>query len=89
LEGRTNATLKVDSGSGSVTFVLPDGVGLRLVVRDNGSGSVNPRADMDLVDDLNDDDDDVGIWETPGYDQADYQIEIIFDDAGSGSINLR
>jgi hypothetical protein len=89
LEGRTNATIEVDSGSGSVTFILPDDVGLRLVVRDGGSGSVNPRADMDLADDLNDDDDDVGIWETPGYDQADYQIEIIIDDAGSGSINLR
>jgi hypothetical protein len=89
LEGRTNATLEVDTGSGSVTFILPDGVGLRLVVRDDGSGSVNPRADMDLVDDLHDDDDDVGIWETPGYDQAAYQIEIIIEDAGSGSINLR
>lgn len=89
LEGQTNATLEVDSGSGSVTFILPDGVGLRLVVRDSASGSVNPRADMDLVDDLNDDDDDVGIWETPGYDEAEYQIEIVFDDAGSGSISLR
>jgi hypothetical protein len=89
LEGSTNATLEVDSGSGSVTFTLPDGVGLRLVVRDSGSGSVNPRSDMDLVDDLNDDDRDVGIWETPGYDDEEYQIEIIFDDAGSGSINLR
>lgn len=89
LDGQSNATLQVDSGSGSVTFILPDDVGLRLVVRDGGSGSVNPRSDMDLVDDLHDDDDDVGIWETAGYDQAEYQIEIIFDDAGSGSINLR
>ena len=87
--GQSNLTIEVDSGSGSVNFELPDGVGLRLVVRDSGSGSVNPHPDMDLVDDLNDDDRDIGIWETPGYDNEEYQIEIIFDDAGSGSINLQ
>ena len=86
---QSNLSIEVDSGSGSVTFELPDGVGLRLVVRDSGSGSVSPHPDMDLVDDLGDDDDDVGIWETPGYDSEEYQIEIVFGDAGSGSINLR
>jgi hypothetical protein len=88
-DGGSNLTIEVDSGSGSVSFELPDGVGLRLVVRDSASGSVNPHGDMVLVDDLGDDDNDVGIWETPGYDDEEYQIEIIFDDAGSGSINLR
>lgn len=84
----TNVEAQIDGGSGSVEINLPGDVGVRLVVRDRGSGNVRVPGNYNMVDDMDDNDSDTGIWESPGYDDAAYRIEIRFD-PGSGSLTLR
>lgn len=84
VEGRFN----IDGGSGSTEIDVDGDVGVRVVVRDSGSGSVRVPSSFDLVDDLNDNDRDTGIWESDNYDSASHQIEISFD-PGSGSFTVR
>ena len=84
----TNVEARIDGGSGSVEINLPGDVGVRVVIRDSGSGSVRVPRSYDLVDDEGDNDSDTGIWESEGYSDAAYRIEISFD-PGSGSFTLR
>jgi hypothetical protein len=79
---------RIDGGSGSLDINVPNDVGVRLVVRDGGSGSINVPLSYDLIDDMDDKDRDTGIWETEGYENALHKIEITFD-PGSGSFDLR
>lgn len=81
----TNGRFELEGGSGSVQFQLPSDAGVRVEVRDEGSGSVSLPGDLDQVDE-GDDDPDTGVWESDNFDQADNQIEIIIVDMGSGSI---
>lgn len=78
----------IDGGSGSTEIDVDGDVGVRVIVRDSGSGSVRVPNDFDLVDDMNDSDGDTGIWESDNYDSASHQIEISFD-PGSGSFTVR
>ncbi len=78
----------INGGSGSTEIDLDGDLGVRVVVRDGGSGSVRVPGSYDLVDDLDDDDRDTGIWESDNYDSATYKIEIRFD-PGSGSFTVR
>jgi hypothetical protein len=81
-------TLDISGGSGSTKIDVDGDVGVRVVVRDGGSGSVRVPGSYDLVDDLNDDDRDTGIWESDNYDSAAHTVEITFD-PGSGSFTVR
>lgn len=75
---------EIDGGSGSMTIDVPEGVGLRIDLED-GSGSFHPGDRLRLVSgDLDDD----SVWETDGYDNADYQVEL-FVDQGSGSLRIK
>ncbi len=85
---RSNIEAQIDGGSGSLTINIPNNVGTRIVIRDSGSGSVHISNDYSLVDNLGDDDRDIGIWESEGYDDALHRIEVTFD-PGSGSFTLR
>ena len=80
--------MRIDGESGSISIDVPGDVGVRVVVRDRGSGSVNVPGSYLLVDDMGDADRDTGIWETDGYSSAAHRVEITFD-PGSGSFNLR
>jgi hypothetical protein len=80
--------MRIEGGSGSISIDVPGDVGVRVVIRDRGSGSVRVPASYLLVDDMGDDDRDTGIWETDGYSSAAHRIEITFD-PGSGSFTLR
>ena len=80
--------MRIDGGSGSVNIDVPGDVGVRVVIRDRGSGSVSIPGSYLLVDDMGDDDRDTGIWETDGYINAAHRVEITFE-PGSGSFNLR
>ena len=79
---------RIDGGSGSVNVDVPNDVGVQVVIRDSGSGSIHIPGDYRLVDDMGDDDRDTGIWESEGFSSALHQIEIDFD-PGSGSFTLR
>jgi len=84
----TDMEARIDGGSGSIDIDFPADVGVRVVIRDGGSGSVHVPSSFDLLDDMDDNDSDTGIWESEDYDDASHKIEITFD-PGSGSFNLR
>ena len=85
---RVNIEAQIEGGSGSLTIDVPNNVGVRVVIRDDGSGSVHIPGNYTLVDDLGEDDRDIGIWESAGYDDAAHRVEITFDPS-SGSFTLR
>lgn len=80
--------MRIDGGSGSITIDVPGDVGVRVVIRDRGSGSVSIPGSYLLLDDMGDNERDTGIWETDGFSSAAHRIEITFD-PGSGSFKLR
>jgi hypothetical protein len=80
--------MRIDGGSGDITIDVPGDVGVRIVIRDRGSGSVRVPASYLLVDDIGDDDRDTGIWETDGFSSTAHRVEITFD-PGSGDFRLR
>jgi len=84
----SNIEAQIEGGSGSLTINVPKNAGVRVVIRDSGSGSVHMPGNYTLVDDLRDDDRDIGIWESEGYNDATHRVEITFD-PGSGSFRLR
>lgn len=88
LPAATSLTARINSGSGSVNIDLPSGdVALRVEVQNGGSGSINlPNA---LTRTVGRSGDDEGVWESAGYTSAQNKINIIFEDVGSGSINVR
>ncbi len=81
----TSLTIRLDGASGSIRLDSPAGSAVRLEVRDDGSGSVNPRSDMTRISGNGKE----GVWETPGYGSAAHKILIICEDLGSGSFSLR
>ena len=84
----SDVELRIEGGSGSLDIDIPDDVGVRVVIRERGSGSVSVPIQYDLVDDMDDNDRDTGIWETEGFSDASHKVEITFD-PGSGSFKIR
>jgi len=78
-------SLKLDTGSGAVRVDVPDGAAVRVEVRDDGSGGLSMGGGLQQVSG----DDDTGVWETPGFEDAAQQIVIVFTDRSSGSITVR
>ena len=79
-------TVRADGGSGELTIDVPEDAAVRLDVREGGSGSVRVPSRFERT---RRGDDDEGTWETPGYDSADHKIEIVIEDLGSGSVQVR
>ena len=84
----SNVYARIEGASGSTDINVPNNVGVRVVVRDSGSGSVDVPNSYNLVDDIDDNDRDTGIWESEGYEGFDNKIEITFY-PGSGSFDVR
>ncbi|HZU85906.1 MAG TPA: hypothetical protein VFF78_00395, partial [Anaerolineaceae bacterium] len=82
----TTLTMKVDGASGAMDFSLPEGSGVRVEVRDSGSGSVRLPSDLTRIQAGEDDE---GVWESGNYATAAYKILLIINDVGSGSMNIR
>lgn len=74
---------EIDGSSGSLSIELPEDVGLKLTL-DDGSGSYNPGDRLRFV---SGDMDDLSVWETEGYGNADYKIELTIDQ-GSGRLTI-
>jgi hypothetical protein len=86
LPADTNLTMTVNSGSGSVNMALPSGVEFRAELRNGGSGSFNLPSGMTRISGNSDEDE--GVWQTAGYENADYHLIIVIQDQGSGSVNI-
>jgi hypothetical protein len=78
-------TMRLHSGSGSVAVDVPEGAAVRLEVRDRGSGGLNVLGTMAQVSG----DDREGVWQTPGFDEAQTRIDLVVTRRGSGSITVR
>lgn len=76
----------VRGGSGSLRVEVPAGQGLRVEVRDSGSGSV--RLPSGLTE-LERGEGDRGVWESPGYGAAAHKTLLVVEDMGSGSLEVR
>jgi hypothetical protein len=86
LPANATLTIRLDGGSGSIHIRLPAGAAVRFEVRSSGSGSVNRPSSLSQASPGANRKE--GVWQTAGYDQAAYQIDIICDGLGSGSITL-
>lgn len=75
----SDLTGTLTANAGSIEVCAPAGAGLRLTAPTNIFGS-NDFSDQGLVQDGD-------TWETPGYDEADYQIDLVTK-ANAGSISL-
>lgn len=84
----TNLTVQLDGGSGSISVELPAGAKVRVEAQDDGSGSLNLPKGLVRISGA-DEDRDLGVWESAGYETANYQVLILILDAGSGSINIQ
>lgn len=85
LPADTNLTLSADGGSGSINLQLPADVAVRIEVLGSGSGSLNLPRGLTQIEEGNDDE---GVWETAGYANAAQRILIRIEDIGSGSVNI-
>ncbi|HEX6384709.1 MAG TPA: DUF5668 domain-containing protein [Anaerolineae bacterium] len=83
LPGEGQVTAEIDGGSGSLVLFLPASMAARVEV-DGGSGSFNPDDRFTLVSGERDGD---GVWETPNYEDARDQLNLILD-IGSGSVRI-
>lgn len=79
--------LVISGGAGSIEISVPDGVGVRFEVKNDGTGGLDLRSDLRQVE--SGDRAEEGIWETDGFEDAEFQIVIIVEDAGVGPIIIR
>ncbi|PKN98646.1 MAG: hypothetical protein CVU42_10535 [Chloroflexi bacterium HGW-Chloroflexi-4] len=84
---QTSFTLTLDTGSGSTNVIIPAKAAVRIEVNDDGSGSLDlPNGLMKTSDSSSFD---IGAWQTPNYDTAEYKILVQILGQGSGSISIR
>ena len=84
---QASLTITLDTGSGSTSVIIPAKADVRIEVEDDGSGSFDlPNGLMKASDYSNFD---IGAWQTPNYDAADYKILVKVLGQGSGSITIR
>ncbi len=81
------ASVELDGGSGATSFTLPPGAEARFEVEDSGSGVVSLPPRFTQV--SGDDNDDEGVWETPGFAEAGRAVSIRLEDGGSGTVQVR
>ncbi len=84
---QASLTLSLDTGSGATSVVIPAKAAVRIEVNDDGSGSFDlPNGLMKASDSSSFD---IGAWQTPNYDTAQYKILVQVLGQGSGSISIR
>ena len=77
--------LSLSGGSGPIRIDLPGGAEVKVEAWDDGSGPLTVGGGLQRVSG----DDDTGVWQTSGFDQAERQILITVRSAGSGPITIR
>lgn len=87
LPADSNLTLHLDGSTGKVTFNAPENAAIRIEVESGGTGDLKLPEGFSKISGL--DDRDEGVYETAGYDQAEYQILILIDDIGTGNIVVK
>lgn len=86
----TNADLSINGGFGGITIDTPGDAGVRLEVTSGGFGDVNVPSGFVRVQAGGEGRllDNEGIWESPNYSSADYQVTITVGSLGAGDITI-
>ena len=87
LPENSNLTIRVDSGTGQVVFDAPEDVAMRVEVQSGGTGDV--LSPLWLIKISGEMDRDEGIYETSGFENAQFKITIIIEDIGTGNIVIK
>jgi hypothetical protein len=87
LPENSNLTLRVDGGTGQIVFDVPEGAAVNVEVKNGGTGNLN--APLWLTKISGEMDRDEGIYQTDGFDAAQYKITIIIEDIGTGNMVLK
>ncbi|MDZ7705160.1 MAG: DUF5668 domain-containing protein [Trueperaceae bacterium] len=85
LERDVALDLSLDAESGSVDIRFASGSAVRLEIDDDGPGMVSVGGGLEHVRGSGD----TGVWQTPGFGDAERQIVIEIDDVGAGPISVR
>ncbi len=83
----SNLTVRLDGSTGRILLDVPEGAPVKVQVIDGGTGSLQLPADMVKVSGREGKDE--GVYQTPGFESAAYQLVIIIEDISTGSIVLR
>jgi hypothetical protein len=84
LPAESNLTVILDGSTGRVTFEVPEGAAIQIEVRSGGTGSLQLPSWIERVQGLGDRDE--GVYESAGFDDAEYQLVIVIDDISTGNI---
>lgn len=87
LPGEGHYDVEVECGSGTIDIILPVGLEARIEVVDDGSGlfGLSPDNAFDVIERG---DNDEGVWETPGFQDAEHAATIVLDTT-SGDVAIR
>ncbi len=83
----SNLTIRLDGGTGQMIFDAPEGVDMKVEVQSGGTG--NLLSPLWLIKASGAMDRDEGIYQTDGFEDAQYKITIIIEDIGTGNIVIK
>lgn len=84
LPAESNLTVILDGSTGQVTFDVPEGAAIQVEVRSGGTGNLQLPARIVRVQGLADKDE--GLYQSEGFDDAEFQLVIVIDDISTGNI---
>ncbi len=83
----SNLTVRLDGSTGRILLDVPEGAAVQVDVKDGGTGALQLPADMVKV--SGGENRDEGIYQTPDFEDAPYQLVIIIEDISTGSVEVR
>lgn len=87
LPENSNLTIRVDGSTGQIVFDVPDDAAVKVEVLSGGTGNLN--SPTRLIKTSGETDRDEGVYQTNGFEEAQYQITIIVEDIGTGNIVIK
>ena len=83
----SNLTVRIDSGTGQIVIDVPDGSAVKVEVQSGGTGDLHSPVWLTKI--SGEMDRDEGVYQTDGYENAQYKIMIIIEDIGTGNIVIK
>ncbi len=87
LPAESNLTIRLDGSTGKITLDVPENAAVQVKVLDGGTGDLQTPEHFEKVSGLSGRDE--GIYQTPGFENADYQLVIIVENISTGHIVIK
>jgi hypothetical protein len=84
LPAEGNLTLRLDGSTGQITLDTPEGAALQVEVLRGGTGDVVTPSWLMKVEGREERDE--GVYQTEGFDSADYQLVVVMEDLSTGNL---